>query len=99
MLPHPQIILVPAHLPGKSDLLHVEVGPNLSTLASPSTHWDPYTRGGKWSVSMENRWALGGQRSQGRHRWEGWADHLDEEGGESKLTQALPVFTWCVHIF
>lgn len=31
--PHPQhqIILVPAHLPEKSDLLHVEVGPNLTT--------------------------------------------------------------------
>lgn len=80
MLPHPQIILVPAHLPGKSDLLHVEVGPNLSTLASPSTHWDPYTRGGKWSVSMENRWALGGQRAR---------EDTDGKGGLTTWTRRV----------
>lgn len=28
--PHPPIILVPACLPGKSDLLHVEMGPHLT---------------------------------------------------------------------
>lgn len=45
MIP-PQIIfiLVPAHLPRKSNLLHVEVGPNLALLAPSPSHWDPYFR-------------------------------------------------------